>query len=183
MIGGVMLLTIKEIEVELYNKFSPFQGEMDDLILRKRDTPVNNLEKLESHLHVKLKGSFLSFIMEYNLDNFSLGNISFGTGGDYLEKLIYLNEGDGFNNWWEGSLRPKSIIVIALSDPYTILLNTVTGMIYAITSEPSVNDDRPVADDFELFIRVVGSLFLKKISAQDAIKFTGATNQDFWNNI
>lgn len=178
-----MLSSIKEIEFELDNKFSPFQGEMDDLILRERDAPLNNLSKLEQNLDVELKDTFLSFVMEYNLDNFSLGNISFGSGGDYFEKLIYLNEGNGFNNWWNGQSRPKSMIIIALSDPYTILLNTVTGKIYAITSEPGINDEKSVADNFELFIRVAGSLFLKKISSQDAIKLTGATNQDFWKNI
>ena len=31
-----MLLTINEIEVKLHEKFSPFNGEMDDLILKKR---------------------------------------------------------------------------------------------------------------------------------------------------
>ncbi len=34
-----MLLTINEIEVKLHEKFSPFNGEMDDLILKKRISP------------------------------------------------------------------------------------------------------------------------------------------------
>ncbi|RKS57641.1 hypothetical protein BDD30_2448, partial [Photorhabdus asymbiotica] len=34
--------------------------------------------------------------------------------------------------------RPKEFIVIAISDPYTILLNTITGEVFVMTSE-SIN--------------------------------------------
>ncbi|EOI5761317.1 hypothetical protein [Cronobacter turicensis] len=55
---------------------------MDDLILRKRNSPLANLAKLESELNIKICDDFLSFLNNYELDNFSLGNVAFGFGGN-----------------------------------------------------------------------------------------------------
>jgi len=178
-----MLLTIQEIESQLNNKFSPFQGEMDDLILRKRKKTVDNVGTLEKKLNIKLNKDFLSFISSYDLDNFSLGNIAFGSGSDYIEKLISINEGDDFGRWWQGNDRPDGIILIAISDPYSILLNTKNNEIYAIMSEEQKHDKAPISKDFESFVRGVGSLFLKKAQLQEVINSVGAVNQDFWHNI
>ena len=80
----VMLLTINEIKVKLNEKFSPFNGEMDDLILEKRMVPVNNIKHSEERLGVNFPKDFIEFVNNYDIDNFSLGNISFGHGDDYL---------------------------------------------------------------------------------------------------
>lgn len=53
-----MLLTINEIEVRLHGKFSPFNGEMDDLILKKRMVPVNNIKHFEERLGVNFQKGF-----------------------------------------------------------------------------------------------------------------------------
>lgn len=87
-----MLLTIENIENKLIEKFSPFQGEMDDLILKKRTSLPSNIDALEKELEVNIDGEFLSFISKYELDNFSLGNIAFGVGSDYINTLIKLNK-------------------------------------------------------------------------------------------
>ena len=54
-----MLLTINEIEVKLNEKFSPFNGEMDDLILKKRMVPVNNIQHSEERLGVNFPKDFI----------------------------------------------------------------------------------------------------------------------------
>ncbi|WP_231844229.1 SMI1/KNR4 family protein [Erwinia pyrifoliae] len=157
-----MLLTIDEIELKLNEKFSKFNGEMDDLILKRRTTPVSTLKIAESNLNVNLPNDFVGFLMRYDIDNFSLGNISFGNGSDYLDKIARINN-DEFNHWWIGQHRPDGIICIAISDPYTILLNTCNGNVHAITSEQGMDGWASVANNFELFIRGVGSHFLKKM--------------------
>ncbi|MFW0767458.1 nuclease [Trabulsiella odontotermitis] len=178
-----MLLTIADIESQLDEKFSRFQGEMDDLILRKRLEPLKNIRGLEEELNIKLDSEFLSFITEYDLDNFSLGNISFGSGQNYIDTLIKLNSENDFNQWWSGESRPGGIIVVAISDPYAILLNSFNGEIYAITSESDINENEPISVNFELFIRGVGSLFLKHCQPTEVCVSVGARNKDFWNNI
>lgn len=175
-----MLLTIEEIEFQLDKNFSPFDGEMDDLILTKRKSPISNLESSEKTLHVKFPSDFVSFLKKYDVDNFSLGNVAFGSGGDYLDKIIALNDKDNFSHWWVGNDRPKDIVVIALSDSYTILLNTIDCKIYAITSEEKLIDREPIAIDFNTFIRGVGSLFLKACSRNEVESLVGSKNSDFW---
>ena len=104
-----MLLTINEIEVRLHGKFSPFNGEMDDLILKKRMAPVNNIKHSEERLGVNFPKDFIEFVNNYDIDNFSLGNISFGHGDDYLEKIVRINN-DEFNHWWIGEHSPDGVL-------------------------------------------------------------------------
>lgn len=111
-----------------------------------------------------------------------MGNISFGHSGDYLEKIVSINN-DEFNHWWIGKHRPDSVICVAISDPYTILLNTHDGKVYAITSEQTMDGWESIADSFELFIRGVGSHFLKACPLTVIIKSTGANDISFWNGI
>lgn len=177
-----MLLTINEIEAKLNEKFSPFDGEMDDLILKRRTTPVDNIKFAESMLNVSFPENFVDFLTNYNIDNFSLGNISFGNGSDYLDKIVRINS-DEFNHWWIGEHRPDGVICIAISDPYTILLNSHDGKVYAITSEQGMDGWESIANDFELFIRGVGSLFLKACLPPMVTKLTGSTDSLFWSNI
>lgn len=177
-----MLLTINEIEVMLHEKFSPFNVEMDDLILKKRMVPANNIKHSEEGLGSNFPKDFIDFVNNYDIDNFSLGNLSFGHGDDYLEKIVRINS-DEFNHWWIGEHRPDGVICIAISDPYTILLNTHDGKVYAITSEQTMDGWESIADNFELFIRGVGSYFLKACPLTEIIKSTGAIDISFWNNI
>ncbi|MDT3667975.1 hypothetical protein ROK90_18470 [Cronobacter dublinensis] len=68
-----MLLTIPEVEKKLHEKFDPFQGEMDDLILKKRSSALANITILEAKLNIKICNVFLSFLKTYDLDNFFSG--------------------------------------------------------------------------------------------------------------
>ncbi|QJP75930.1 SMI1/KNR4 family protein [Enterobacter cloacae] len=177
-----MLLTINEIEVKLHEKFSPFNGEMDDLILKKEFRLINNIKLSEEKLRVNFSKDFIKFVNNYDIDNFSLGNISFGHGGDYLEKIISINN-DEFNHWWIGKHRPDGVICVAISDRYTILLNNHDGKVYALTSEHTMDGWESIADSFELFIRGVGSHVLKTYSISEIIKLTGASDTAFWKDI
>ncbi|ALB61136.1 FIG00924987: hypothetical protein [Cronobacter condimenti 1330] len=178
-----MLLTIPEIEKKLHEKFDPYQGEMDDLILKTRGSALANLSKLESNLNIKICNDFLVFLKTYNLDNFSLGNVAFGTGEDYVNTLIKLNKENDFNHWWVGHRRPEGVIVIAISDPYTILLNNNNNKIYGISGESYQFQKEEISKTFELFVRGVGSLFLKEGTVSEVAGAVGAVNQDFWQSL
>jgi hypothetical protein len=178
-----MLLSIDEIESQLNEKFSHFDGEMDDLILKKQLKPELDVAFVEMQLDIKLPDEFVEFIRTYDIDDFSLCNISFGSGKNYLSRLIELNEGNNLNHWWIGSSRPHGIIVIALSDPYTILLNTINEQVYAITDESTMNGWLSVAKSFTLFIRGIGSIFLKKADAFEVESFMGGDDKVFWETV
>ncbi|ELY4524884.1 nuclease [Cronobacter turicensis] len=178
-----MLLTLLDVENKLYVRFAPFQGEMDDLILKKRNGPPDNLAKLESELNIKICDDFLSFVNTYDLDNFSLGNVAFGSGENYMNTLIELNKNNGFNQWWVGNKRPEGIIVIAISDPYGILLNNNDHKVYGITGESCQYQENEISKTFELFVRGAGTLFLKEGTASEVAVAVGAVNQDFWHSL
>lgn len=175
-----MLLTLDQITKELEDKFSPLGEDFNDLILFKRATPLTGLGLLEQTLTLSLPDDFTSFISLYNLDNFSLFNISFGCGEDYLERLFMLNSPNEFAQWWIGDKRPENIIVIALSDPYTILLNTQTGNVFAMTSESSMDSFEHIAVNFCVFFRAVATLFLTDISPERIIELTSSQTTSFW---
>ncbi|MDK1252859.1 SMI1/KNR4 family protein [Cronobacter dublinensis] len=177
------MLTILDIEKKLREKFYPYQEEMDDLILKKRTCTLANLSKLESELNIKICNDFLLFLETYDLDNFSLGNVTFGTGEDYVNTLIEINKENEFNHWWLGHRRPESVIVIAISDPYTILLNNDNNKIYGISGESYQFEKEEISKSFELFVRGVGTLFLKEGSVSEVAGAVGAVNEDFWHSL
>ncbi|HDT6506968.1 TPA: nuclease [Klebsiella aerogenes] len=175
-----MLLTISEIEKRLEEKFSLFDGEMDDLILKKRVKMSDDYKLIEREFNIKLDSEFVAFTSLFNLDCFSLGNIVFGSGDAYVNRLIRINKGNDLEKWWSGRERPRFMIAVAISDPYTILLDTRNGKVYAVTSEPGESDDMPVALGFYYFIRGIGSVFLKSMPSSEVVNFVGAVNKEFW---
>lgn len=178
-----MLLTLDEITKELEDKFSPLGDDFTDLVLFKRATPLADLDTLEQKSMLSLPDDFSSFISLYNLDNFSLFNISFGCGEDYLERLFMLNSPNEFAQWWIGDKRPENMIVIALSDPYTILLNTQTGDVFAMTSETPMDRFKHIATNFFVFFSAVATLFLTDISPDRVIELTSSQTTSFWHQL
>ncbi|MEG0279539.1 MAG: nuclease [Morganella sp. (in: enterobacteria)] len=178
-----MLLTPEEIRKQLDNKFYPLGDDFDDLRLFKRDKPLLNVKLSESKLNISFSEGFVSFLSAYNLDNFSLFNISFGSGYDYLDMLVEINSEDNFNKWWVGGKRPTEYIVIAISDPYTILLNTITGQIFSMTSESSMDDLEQIASDFLFFFRGIGTLFLTKEAPDVIAKLVSSQTIEFWDKL
>lgn len=178
-----MLLELPEIESKLYEKFSPFDGEMDDLIMRSGGASIDDVVNLESKLNVKLHDKFKSFILNYDLGNFSLGSFVFGDNGDYLGKVFELNHENDLIQWWGSGKRPERLILVTYNDPYSILLNLINGKIYAITSESDLNDIKHVSSDFCLFCRGVGTMFLNKSNPIDVGKSVGSENNFFWSSL
>lgn len=178
-----MLLTIEQIESQLRTKFEPFGSDMNDLILKRRTSPPMNINMLENSINAKIPSDFLIFIQEYDMNNFTLGPISFGTNEDYIEQLIKINTDNEFSRWWTGQSRPANTIAIATSDPYTILLDTENGEIFAITSESKISDFKNIACNFELFARGVGTIFLKQGTPSEIISAVHAENGEFWEEL
>lgn len=178
-----MLLTLEDIREQLDNKFSPLGSDFDDLRLLKRNKLLSNLESSEEKLNISFPEKFSSFLANYDLDNFSLCNISFGSGSDYLNMIVDINTVDSINKWWVGKNRPIEFIVIAMSDPYTILLNVNTGEIFSMSSESSIDDFEKIASDFILFFRGIGTLFITKKSVMTIVKLVLSGTTEFWDEL
>ncbi|ACZ76169.1 Cell wall assembly/cell proliferation coordinating protein, KNR4-like protein [Dickeya parazeae Ech586] len=178
-----MLLDLSEIESKLYEKFSPFGGEMDDLIMKAGGGSIDDVIDLEKKLNVKLHDKFKNFVLKYDLGNFSLGSFIFGDDGDYLGKIFELNSENDFTQWWGKGARPENLLLVTYNDPYSILLDLNSGKVYAITSETDLNEMKHISSDFFLFCRGVSTMFLNKPNPIDVEKLVGSENKFFWPSL
>ncbi|EOI3579099.1 hypothetical protein ACMS05_004226 [Cronobacter turicensis] len=97
--------------------------------------------------------------------------------------MIELNKNNDSNHWWVGNKRPEGVIVIAISDPYGILLNNNDHKVCGITGEACQYQENEISKTFELFVRGAGTLFLKEGTASEVAVAVGAVNQDFWHSL
>ncbi|SQI38856.1 Uncharacterised protein [Leminorella richardii] len=182
-----MLLPIEEIERRLSEKFLPFDKDMDlgYLILKKKAIASSDIKTVEQTLAIDFPEDFKALTSDYDFDSFSLGKVQFSSNGEaYFPFLVEANQDNDFNTWWVGDRRPEGIVVIALTDPYTILLNTYDGAVYAMTSESSVDDFERIASNFSLFVCGVGTAFLCAGTEEQIQKAVGAQmNSSFWREM
>lgn len=182
--GKSMLLSFEEIETFSKLKFGENSDlselELAELILipQKRDV-TEDLGKIETKLNIIIPLDFKKFISKYNLDEFSLGSIAFGSG-NYLNQISELNSENNFNNWWGCGERPRNLLLFAYNDPYSIVIDCISGEIEAFTSE----DNRTkVASNFNLFFRGIGTVAFTLQKLSDIESEVGALNHEFWENI
>ncbi|ACX90041.1 hypothetical protein [Pectobacterium parmentieri] len=176
-----MLLELTEIESKLHEKFSIFEGDMDDLTMKKGGFSIDEVGTLEKRLNITLHDKFKKFVLNYNLNDFSLGSFMFGNGGSYLDKLFELNSKNDLIQWWGEGERPKNLLLVTYNDPYSVLLEVDSGRIYAITDESDLNNIKPISFDFCFFFRGVGTSFLNKIDSTDVEKLVGSEDKFFWS--
>lgn len=180
-----MLLSTGQIEQALQQRFTPLLAEMPGLevyLLKPRCAPCP-VTQLQRRLNVQLPPAFTTFLKQYDLDDFTLGPITFGIGGDYLEHLIALNHEQAESPWWSTAQRPAQQLVIATSDPYAIVLDCNDQQVYAITYTPTAQDVLPVAANFELFVQGIASGFLHAADAEVIQRLVQSRHPDFWQQI
>ena len=77
----------------------------------------------QKSLGVNFPAKFTKLLSKFELGEFEIYNVSFGTRGDYASELIGLNSVDEFGGkWWQGEDRPANLIVFAVGDPWIFLL-------------------------------------------------------------
>jgi hypothetical protein len=124
--------------------------------------------------------SFSEIVLKYDFGSFTLGFVAFGHTGDYFSELAKWNG----ENWWGAGQRPGHLVVVGIGDPCAILLDVSTGAISAIDEDRHWKRALPVASDFELFLRGMGTMMF----CEDRTKILGAlTNmvggdEAFWKH-
>lgn len=175
-----MLLNYIEIKTLTEQKFyvDIEDLELDDLILKSSNA---NKEKyfhaVENSLNIKLPNDFKSFNENYDIDDFSIVNITFGSGENYLKTIIELNDNHSFSPWWAGAERPVNKILIAYSDPFSILLDCISNEIFSLTFD---GDILKISNNFELFFRGLGTIAFNYDSRENVVHDVGAQDNKFW---
>ena len=187
-----MFLKLDEIARKLDQIFLPLEQEgMTGMrLLPQKDASA--LMQVQKSLVVNFPAKFTELLSKFNLGEFEICNVSFGSRGDYASELVRLNSVDEFGGkWWQGEARPANLIVFAVGDPWIFLLDCTSGVVYAWLLEDKKLCNRRVASDFEKFFIALASTYMARLndealpSAQHILNFVQADDAalDFWQEM
>ena len=187
-----MFLKLDEIARKLDQIFLPLEQEgMTDMrLLPQKDASA--FMQAQKSLGVNFPAKFTELLNKFDLGEFEICNVSFGSRGDYASELVRLNSVDEFGGkWWSGEARPANLIVFAVGDPWVFLLDCTSGAVYAWLLEDKKLCSRRVASDFEKFFIAIASTYIARLSdealppAKQILNFVQADGValDFWQEM
>lgn len=150
------------------------------------------LIQTQKSLGVNFPAKFTKLLSKFDLGNFEICNVSFGSKGDYASELVRLNSVDEFGGkWWQGEARPANLIVFAVGDPWIFLFDCTSGAVYAWLLGDKKLCSRRVASDFEKFFIALASTYIARLndealpSAQHILNFVKANDAalPFWQEM
>ena len=187
-----MFLKLDEIARKLDQIFLPLEqdGMSGMRLLPQKDASA--LVQAQKSLGVNFPAKFTKLLSKFDIGNFEICNVSFGSRDDYASELVRLNSVDEFGGkWWSGEARPANLIVFAVGDPWVFLLDCTSGAVYAWLLEDKKLCSRRVASDFEKFFIAIASTYIAKLSdealppAKQILNFVQADGValDFWQEM
>ena len=187
-----MFLKLDEIARKLDQIFLPLEQEgMTGMrLLPQKDASA--FMQARKSLGVNFPAKFTKLLSKFELGNFEICNVSFGSRGDYASELVRLNSVDEFGGkWWQCEARPANLIVFAVGDPWIFLLDCTSGAVYAWLLEDEELCSRCVASDFEKFFIALASTYIARLSdealpsTQQILNFVQAddTAIPFWQEM
>ena len=187
-----MFLKLDEIARKLDQIFLPLEQEgMTGMrLLPQKD--ATSIMQAQKSLNVNFPAKFTKLLSKFDLGEFEICNVSFGSRGDYASELVRLNSVDEFGGkWWSGEERPANLIVFAVGDPWIFLLDCASGAVYAWLLEDEELCSRRVASDFEKFFIAIASTYIARLngetmpSSEQILNFVQADGValDFWQEM
>lgn len=182
---NVKLLTIEEVRRGLDAEFLPLEPGLTGLRLIVGGSSADALTQVQNRLNFQFPEAFNRIASEFDLGDLAIGPVSFCGSGDYLSELLQLNEDV---KWWGQGARPADWLMVANSDPYAFLLNATSGRVSAFDHDRGWSQAVDVAEDFEYFLRGVGTVMLLRAQVVDVgslarkvAKEAGAVDEEFWS--
>ena len=187
-----MFLKLDEIARKLDQIFLPLEQEgMTGMrLLPQKDASA--FMQAQKSLGVNFPDKFTELLSKFDLGEFEICNVSFGSRGDYASELVRLNSVDEFGGkWWSGKERPANLIVFAVGDPWIFLLDCASGAVYAWLLGDEELCSRRVASDFEKFFIALASTYIERLSdealpsSEHILNFVQANDValDFWQEM
>nr|WP_314538284.1 SMI1/KNR4 family protein [uncultured Campylobacter sp.] len=191
-----MFLKLNQIAQKLDQIFLPLEQEgmtgMRLLLQNDIKATIQALKNAQETLGVNFPAKFIEFLSKFDLGNFEICNVKFGSRGDYASEIARLNSVDEFGGkWWQGEARPLNLIVFAVGDPWIFLLDCTSGAVYAWLLGDKELCSRCVASDFEKFFIALASTYIARLNdktmplAEQILKFVKADEKalPFWQEI
>ena len=187
-----MFLKLDEVARKLDQIFLPLEQEgiTGMRLLPQKDALA--FMQVQKSLGVNFPAKFTKLLSKFELGEFEICNVSFGSKGDYASELVRLNSVDEFGGkWWQDENRPVNLIVFAVGDPWIFLLDCTSGAVYAWLLEDKKLCSRRVASDFEKFFIALASTYIARLndealpSAKQILNFVQAddTALPFWQEM
>ena len=162
-----MLLTLREIQDGLDKEFIPLEPLLEGFRLIDTPEPHFDAARCEAKLQVHLPTSFKSVVGSYDFGRITIGPVAFCNSGDYCREIIRDNRPDEFSQWWGPGDRPNGKVLVGSTESYAIILNTLDGTMSVIPNGEPVTRYLTAAQDFEMLVRGVGSVFLLRLQTDD----------------
>ena len=191
-----MFLKLDEIAQKLDQIFLPLEQEgmtgMRLLLQNDVKATTQALKNAQEALGVNFPAKFIKLLSKFDLGNFEICSIKFGSRGDYAREIARLNSIDEFGGkWWQGEARPLNLIVFAVGDPWIFLLDCTSGAVYAWLLGDKKLCSRRVASDFEKFFIALASIDIARLndeampSTEQILKFVQADEEAllFWQEM
>ena len=191
-----MFLKLDEIAQKLDQIFLPLEQEgMTGMrLLPQNDVKATAqaLKNAQEALGINFPAKFTKLLSKFDLGNFEICNVKFGSRGDYASELVRLNSVDEFGGkWWSGKARPLNLIVFAVGDPWIFLLDCTSGAVYAWLFGDEELCSRCIASDFEKFFIALASTYIARLndeampSTEQILKFVQADGRAllFWQEM
>jgi hypothetical protein len=132
-----------------------------------------------------LPDPFRDVLKIWDFGNLSLAGFRFSVNEKYADAIAKMNANQS-GEWWadrEDENRPRSLIMIAQSDPYVLLLDLNSGDILAFTSTMGSQNHRVIAHDLHMLLRALGSAELLSHQAANTEAFTLELVQRLGNDV
>ena len=191
-----MFLKLDEISQKLDQIFLPLEQEgmtgMRLLLQNDVKATAQALKNAQEALGINFPAKFTKLISKFDLGNFEICNVKFGSRGDYASEIARLNSIDEYGGkWWQGEARPLNLIVFAVGDPWIFLLDCTSGTVYAWLLGDEELCSRCVASDFEKFFIALASTYIARLNdktmplAEQILKFVKADEKalPFWQEM
>ena len=155
-------------------------------------TTAQALKNTQEALGVNFPAKFIKLLSKFDLGNFEICNVKFGSRGGYASEIVRLNSVDEFGGkWWSGKARPLNLIVFAVDDPWIFLFDCTSGAVYAWLFGDEELCSRCIASDFEKFFIALASIDIARLnnevmpSTEQILKFVKADEKalPFWQEM
>ena len=186
-----MLHNLQDVASALQARLGPHaarlpEGELDDLLLKPR-TAAQPLVATGEHaaLLAALPKSLVQLLKDWLLDDFSIANLQFGHGDDYLSQLLRQNKRDAWGQaWWGAGERPAHCWLIATGDPFAVVLNGATGAVHVLDEDSRCVDVSTwVCANLPDFLCGVATLHLGMDMAERVMQAVNGGHAAFWRAI
>ncbi len=185
------LMSIDEIKQGLDDYEWPPELSFDDARLKEPGLGEAEVQQCEERLSVRFPPDFRQFISRFDIGSLTIGAVSFCHTGDVVQELTDMNTRDPWGcAWWGEGDRPPSLLRIASTDPYSIVLDTGSNEVHSLDPELGTSEMQVIASDYNLFLRGIGTVFLRRVDdspdcplAASIHERVGSQDLQFWRVI